>query len=202
MTEGSFFVFSPFSPCHRPVVPKIYSGSWTNADESWSVSFYWSEQGSGGFSALASEAIKPSELSVWRFGISSGHCKGGQIMQTCSVITTSSFALTMTQNTFHDSLSKTEHNISGIYAGSKCVSLTCDLLPLSMSSFGTLRAGILRYVVPFYSCGMCILQASPGAGLPGRWKSCSCGHFSRTLVSGQPGMFSVRQYTVIMWWHV
>lgn len=108
MIECSFFVFSPFSRCHRPVVPETYSGSWPNADESSSVYFYWSEWGSGGFSALASEAIKPIELSVWRFVISSGHCKEGQIMQTCSVITTSYFALTMTQNT-SDSLGKTKH---------------------------------------------------------------------------------------------
>lgn len=201
MTDCSFFVFSPFSPCHRLLVPKTYFGSWPNVDESLSIYFYWSERGSGGFLVLASEMIKPSKLSVWRFGISAGHCRGGQIIQTCSVITISYFTFMITQNT-SDSLSTQRWRMSGMYAGSKCVGLTCDLLPLSISSFGTLRAGILRCVFPFYSCGMCILQASPGAGLPGRWRSWSRGHFSRTLVSGQAGIFSVRERTLRIWWHV
>lgn len=84
-------------------------------------------------------------------------------------------------------------------AGSECAGLTCDLLPLGISSFGTLKAGSLRCIFPFCSCGMCILQASPGAGSPGQWKSWSCWPFSRTLVCGQSGLFSVRQHHLIIW---
>lgn len=86
MTDCSLFVFSPFLPCHRLVAPKTYFGSWLNVDESLSVYFCWSEWGSEGFSALASEVIKPKKPFLWRFEISSGHCREGQIIKTWSVI--------------------------------------------------------------------------------------------------------------------
>lgn len=109
-TDWSFFVFSPFSPWHRLVVPKTYFCSWPNVDKSVSKYFYWSEHGSGDFSALASVTIKPSEPSVSRIGISSGHWRERQNIHTCSVpgITVNYFAVRKTQNQ-SESLSETKH---------------------------------------------------------------------------------------------
>lgn len=137
--QPSLFVSSAVSFWPRLSPLKTWICSWANENEFSGERSSSSQPKTDSFSALILEEMKPSEFPLWRSAISSGHWGWGHIIHTCTISTS---CIKINCIALHS------YTTECIFCS---VTLTCNPLPLSISSSGTLNAGRSRDFFPFSS---------------------------------------------------